>query len=223
MCIISVVQIFSALYSHVVVSQQRPLAKLLAFKLVVFFSFVESVLFLILRATKVMHPTRTLSYFDVHTGIPNMVLSIQTVFFAALFPYAYTVKPYLLRPSRLVPGPARYNGIGTAAESELGAPFDNRPNPPTHYQGGFCGWRGIVAVFSPVEIWRGIGFGVLLCLGRAMPAHTDAEKQQQRPLVGSDSQSRLESADDLQSEMGTPRPYMYEDEGGQAHEYVYDG
>ncbi|KAJ5281021.1 hypothetical protein N7478_006393 [Penicillium angulare] len=76
-------------------ASHQPLAKLLAFKLIVGLAFLESIIFTILRTTNVLKETSTLSYADVNIGIPNLVTCLQMVPFALFFPYAYRTSPYI--------------------------------------------------------------------------------------------------------------------------------
>ncbi|KAJ5726796.1 hypothetical protein N7493_005823 [Penicillium malachiteum] len=76
-------------------SGHQPLAKLLAFKLIVGLSFLESIIFTILRTTNTLKSSSTLSYADANIGIPSLVICLQMVFFALFFPYAYRVSPYI--------------------------------------------------------------------------------------------------------------------------------
>ncbi|KAJ5219627.1 hypothetical protein N7468_008831 [Penicillium chermesinum] len=73
-----------------------PLLKLMAFKLIVGLSFLETILFTILKSTNALKPNSTLTYGDVNFGLPNLIVCLQTVPFALFFPFAYSHKPYLL-------------------------------------------------------------------------------------------------------------------------------
>ncbi|KAJ5190997.1 uncharacterized protein N7498_009982 [Penicillium cinerascens] len=91
--VMSVLNFYKALSTHL--KGHQPLAKLLAFKLIVGLSFVERIIFTILRSTNTLKPTSTLSYGDTNIGIPNLLICLQMVLFALFFPYAYRVSPYI--------------------------------------------------------------------------------------------------------------------------------
>ncbi|KAL3458717.1 organic solute transporter Ostalpha-domain-containing protein [Aspergillus heterothallicus] len=91
--VISILVFYKGLKAHL--KTHSPLAKLLAFKLIVGLAFLEEILFTILRSTDVLKPTATLSQADTDIGIPHLVICIQMVPFALFFPYAYSVSPYI--------------------------------------------------------------------------------------------------------------------------------
>ncbi|KAJ5573717.1 uncharacterized protein N7459_008144 [Penicillium hispanicum] len=125
------------------VKEHGPLRKFLAFKGAILLSFVESILFLILHTSKVLHKTDTLSYSDAQTGIPCMISCIQMLPFAFLFAYAYPIRPY-----RLPAQDGKYvtvssgNGVVKATHS--------------HYQGGPWGWSAWMLFLNPLEFSRDI-------------------------------------------------------------------
>ncbi|KAJ5376953.1 hypothetical protein N7509_013839 [Penicillium cosmopolitanum] len=109
-------------------SGHKPLSKLLAFKLIVGLSFLERIIFAILRTANTLNPTAKLSYADVNIGIPNLIICLQMVPFALFFPYAYSVSPYLSVDSY---------------------------HP---YHGGFLGVNAWIGLFNPMEILRATAF-----------------------------------------------------------------
>ncbi|KAJ5149524.1 hypothetical protein N7448_001102 [Penicillium atrosanguineum] len=91
--VISVLAFYRALSTQL--NSRQPLAKLLSFKLIVGLSFLERIIFTILRSKNALKPTSTLSYSDVNFGIPSMLICLQMVPFALFFPYSYRVSPYI--------------------------------------------------------------------------------------------------------------------------------
>ncbi|KAL4862733.1 organic solute transporter Ostalpha-domain-containing protein [Aspergillus spectabilis] len=103
--VISILMVYKGLKPHL--QGHNPLLKLLAFKLIVALAFIERINFTILHSTSTLEPTPTLSAADTDIGIPHLVICIQMVPvgtniqltclipFACVFPYAYSVSPYI--------------------------------------------------------------------------------------------------------------------------------
>ncbi|KAL4809859.1 organic solute transporter Ostalpha-domain-containing protein [Aspergillus unguis] len=106
MAVIAILRFYKALKADLATHQ--PLAKLLAFKLIVGLSLLEEIIFSILRSTSALSPSNTLSNGDTEIGIPQLVVCIQMVPFALFFPYAYSWKPYTRG------GHDAYRGVGRA-------------------------------------------------------------------------------------------------------------
>ena len=139
------------------VREHKPMAKLVAFKLVVALNFIQTVrhvvagimhcadsqiIFLILDGTGALNPTASLTYADLHVGIPRMLPCIEMVFISVLLAWAYSAKPYLTQNRR---------GVEDA-------------RAPKSYQGGFLGIRAFLAAMNPMETIQGILFAVRLIL-----------------------------------------------------------
>ncbi|RAK77554.1 OSTA/TMEM184 family protein [Aspergillus fijiensis CBS 313.89] len=129
----------------------QPLAKLLAFKLIVGLSFLERIIFFALGATDVLKPNAQLTYADVNIGIPTMVICIQMVPFALFFHYAYSVRPYVIR--RTLPTLEASSNPAYEAVTEL------------RYRGGPLGVRAWVAMLDVREIAGAIRFALTMALG----------------------------------------------------------
>ncbi|KAE8391678.1 hypothetical protein BDV23DRAFT_182266 [Aspergillus alliaceus] len=99
LAVTSVINSYSALKQNL--TSHQSLAKLLLFKLIVGLSFIEKIIFMILRSTGFLKESPTLSYADVNIGIPNMVSCVQMVPFALFFPYAWNVAPYFISRQNL--------------------------------------------------------------------------------------------------------------------------
>ncbi|KAJ5636861.1 uncharacterized protein N7484_010174 [Penicillium longicatenatum] len=150
--VISVLTFYRTLKSHL--ASHKPLSKLLAFKLIVGLTFLERIIFTILRSTNVLKSTSTLSYADVNIGIPNLVICLHMVPFSIFFHYAYNVGPYKLT-----------NGIQVSDPSlqESAAGGYQKPTQgsiPRGYEGGPLGVRAWIGLFNPMEIIRAIKFGL---------------------------------------------------------------
>ncbi|CZR59964.1 uncharacterized protein PAC_09859 [Phialocephala subalpina] len=134
--ILSVFKFYLALRSHL--AQHKPLAKLLAFKLVVLFTFLLGILFWILTDAKALNPTSKFTYADLNIGLPNMVICIAMVPLSVFFHYAYSCQPYFI--SNLV--------HATREEGQ----------PPLYYQGGFLGAKAWGRALNPLETLKAIIF-----------------------------------------------------------------
>jgi hypothetical protein len=92
-------------------TSQGVMLKLVAFKGIVFLSFVQNVSGLpislvrmltvlvqvvlgILVSSHVIKPTKYMSYHDISIGLPNFILACELPFFAAMIMVAYSIKPY---------------------------------------------------------------------------------------------------------------------------------
>ncbi|KAL6904752.1 organic solute transporter Ostalpha domain-containing protein [Trichoderma evansii] len=118
----------------------KPMLKLVAFKLIVFLNFVQSIIFMILSSTSALNPTSKLTYADLHIGIPALLSCVEMVPISAFMAWAYSVQPYLL-------------GRGADIEESSG-----RKDILRSYQGGFLGVRAFLAMLNPRETVEGIVF-----------------------------------------------------------------
>ncbi|KAJ5746745.1 hypothetical protein N7520_011927 [Penicillium odoratum] len=149
--VISVITFYRTLKSQL--ASHRPLSKLLAFKLIVGLTFLERIIFTVLRSTNALKSTATLSYADVDIGIPNLVVCLQMVPFSIFFHCAYNVGPYKLRNQN-----ESYHPSVQEAEQEFHGKSD-LVAIPLHYKGGPLGVRAWIGLFNPMEICRAIKFG----------------------------------------------------------------
>ncbi|KAJ5526559.1 hypothetical protein N7513_010718 [Penicillium frequentans] len=150
--VMSVLSFYRTLKPHL--ASHRPLSKLLAFKLIVGLTFLERIIFTILRSTNVLESTSTLSYADVNIGIPNLVICLQMVPFSIFFHYAYNVEPYkLTHGSQCYDPKVQESGAGNyQTPSEVSISHG--------YEGGPLGVRAWIGLFNPMEILRAIKFGL---------------------------------------------------------------
>ncbi|KAH8129881.1 hypothetical protein FP744_10006883 [Trichoderma asperellum] len=136
LAVTSVIVFVRTLQSELAV--HKPMVKLVAFKLIVFLSFVQSIIFLILGNTSSLNPTSKLTYADLHIGLPALLSCIEMVPISVFLAWAYSVQPYLL---------------GRVADMEDSS---GRAAIPRSYQGGFLGVRAFLAMLNPKETVEGI-------------------------------------------------------------------
>ncbi|KAK8087741.1 hypothetical protein PG997_002702 [Apiospora hydei] len=135
MAVLAALRMYSALKKEL--AHHRPLAKLLAFKLLVAVTGLIQIVYWILRSSV---PTDTLSWSDEYIGIPVLILSLLCVPFSVFFHHAYS------------PLAADVAETGYAA---------NGINPVgTRYQGGPLGVWAWAGIFNPSEFVAGLRFGM---------------------------------------------------------------
>ncbi|TDZ31360.1 Transmembrane protein [Colletotrichum spinosum] len=156
MALMTVLRLFMQLKSEL--AHHKPLAKLLAFKMVVSLTFIEmatkQIVFWILRDTGVLNPTAKLTWADLNIGIPSLLVCIELFPLAIFFHYAYSYRPYVIGSSR--------------ANKPLAGSVEGYE--PQSYAGGPLGIRALVQLWSPVEIYEAIRFGL----------HMKAEERRQK-------------------------------------------
>lgn len=79
--------------------------------------------------TDIMEPSSTMTWTDLHVGIPCMLICLEMVPLSLFFVWAYPWSPY-----------AKSN------------------NPVVQYQGGFLGYRAFFEMMNPSELLHGIVF-----------------------------------------------------------------
>lgn len=152
MAVLAALRMYTALKEEL--AHHRPLAKLLAFKLLVAVTGLIQLVYWILRSSVVhnnpLQPTDTLSWSDEYIGIPVLILSLLCVPFSIFFHHAYSVSPYYLeRASLHKPLAAEETGYTTNGVNPVG----------THYQGGPLGIWAWAGIFNPSEFIAGLRFG----------------------------------------------------------------
>ena len=152
--VLSILAFWQALRTHT--KQHRSLAKLVAFKSIVFLTFVQTIVYMILGSfTNVLKPTDMMTYADLNIGIPNMIVCFEMVLFSVFFHWAYSYHPYVITDSN--------RGAQKIIDEEGNAQF----TAPLSYQGGFGGWRALLIFESPMEVNRGILFAFKMGAERA--------------------------------------------------------
>ena len=115
-----VINVTVALRPHL--KEHQPMTKLVAFKLIVTLTFVQQIIFRILDGTHKLEPTNTLTWADLHVGIPCMLSCIEMVPICLLMVYSYPLTPYIhQRDTQAVE--AGIAGQDIFARSYQGGPF----------------------------------------------------------------------------------------------------
>jgi hypothetical protein len=112
---------------------------------------VFQIIFLILTSTNLLKPTSTLTYADIKSGIPSLIICVQTSLFAMSFHYAYNVSEYSSSPKE---------SLISNQEHGPDEGYGNKPPyselPPYEARMGF--FRAWLAVLDPREILSAIKF-----------------------------------------------------------------
>ncbi|CAM1501442.1 Fc.00g034260.m01.CDS01 [Cosmosporella sp. VM-42] len=169
--IMSILQFYKVIKTDL--AQHRPLVKLIAFKAVVFLTFVQSILFWILTDVKALKPTKTLTYADVNIGIPNLLICVEMVPLSVFFIWAYPWTVY------------------SCTNASLSLEGANGPvNFRQTYQGGPLGIRAWIEMFNPTEITRAILFGIQMIGNRGTNVEDGYERTENEPLDNDSYQSQ---------------------------------
>lgn len=133
----------------------RPFLKLLCIKLVIFFSFWQSVcsslnltplqanlplqffISFVSSSNGPFQPTPHIAYPDISIGIPSMLLCLEMAIFAVMHVFAYSWKEYRLTSTHA----------------------DDPNAPKASYQGGALGLRALGQAFNPWDIIKACGRG----------------------------------------------------------------
>ncbi|GKT83752.1 DUF300 domain-containing protein [Colletotrichum tofieldiae] len=154
LAIMTVLRLFMQLKSEL--AHHQPVAKFLSFKLVVSLTFIENIIFWIIRDTGALNPTPTLTDADLRIGIPSMLVCIE------MLPW----RPSSTTHTRTAP-------TGRTRRPLAG---DLEAYEPQTYSGGPAGLWALVEMWNPMEIVEAIMFGL------QMKAE---ERKQQRARKGS--------------------------------------
>ncbi|KAF4339938.1 hypothetical protein FBEOM_6163 [Fusarium beomiforme] len=137
--VLSILQMYMLLKKDL--AHHNPMLKLTAFKIVVGLTFIQGIIFTILDDQNVLKPTDTLTYADVHIGIPNLVICIEMVPLALFFMVAYPWNVYM-----------HNHGRGNFAKLEQGNGRE------MSYQGGPLGIHAWLAMLNPSDSIKAILF-----------------------------------------------------------------
>ena len=127
------------------IADQRPFLKLLAIKLVIFFSFWQTIILSFLSSAGAIPPSPRIAIQDIKLGIPVILLCLEMFLFAILHIWAYPWKDYS----------AGRGGALATAESGAGNPLEEG----TLYKGGVLGWRAYLDAFNPWDMIKAIARG----------------------------------------------------------------
>jgi hypothetical protein len=95
-CFISILRMRKFLKGSIDIKSEnrKPLAKLLALKILVGLDVLQTLIFSILLSTSVIKPTSTLSLPDLVIGVPGLMVCIECFLFSLLFLWAYAPTSY---------------------------------------------------------------------------------------------------------------------------------
>ncbi|KAK5137860.1 hypothetical protein LTR08_006629 [Meristemomyces frigidus] len=118
-----------------VLAEHKPFLKVLCIKLVIFFSFWQSILISLLSSgSGPLQPSKKIGYQDIKVGIPSVLLCIEMSIFAVMHLFAFPWKMYRISPDPLTMHGAGYSG-GQAK-----------------YKGGPLGIKAMADAFNPWDI-----------------------------------------------------------------------
>ncbi|PNS15947.1 Transmembrane protein 184 [Sphaceloma murrayae] len=131
----------------------RPFLKVLCIKLVIFFSFWQTLVISFLSSgSGPLQPTSKLAYPDIKIGIPSTLLCIEMAIFSIMHLFAFPWKPY---------------AIDKSASKQQFDPHDiedpaspQSPTRPTKYLGGFLGIKAVADAFNPWDILKATARGL---------------------------------------------------------------
>jgi len=112
----------------------RPGLKIACIKLVIFFSFWQSLVINFLVSSGTIKPSKRIQYADIKVGIPNMLLCVEMAIFAVLHIFAFKAQPYYLE---------RY------PDGDMSVPTKYAHSAP----------RALLSVFNPWDIIKSVAWG----------------------------------------------------------------
>lgn len=140
-------------------AQYRPFLKVLCIKLVIFFSFWQTLLVSFLVGAGAIKVSKTLAYPDIKIGIPSMALCIEMAIFAVMHMWAFSWKEYdILSPANA--------GIADSMK----------------YQGGRFGIKAYMDAFNPWDIIKASARGFRWLFVGVRKRHLDASYQSNTKL-----------------------------------------
>ncbi|KAF2862450.1 DUF300-domain-containing protein [Piedraia hortae CBS 480.64] len=92
-------------------SEHKPFLKVVCIKLVIFFSFWQTIAISLLSSSHgPLQPTKKLGYQDIKVGIPSVLLCIEMAIFAIMHIFAFPYKPYIAHLDPLTVSGAGFSG-----------------------------------------------------------------------------------------------------------------
>ncbi|KAK3063577.1 hypothetical protein LTR53_018852, partial [Teratosphaeriaceae sp. CCFEE 6253] len=117
-------------------ADHRPFLKVLCIKLVIFFSFWQTIIISLLSSSRgPLQPSAKISYQDIKVGIPAVMLCIEMAIFAVMHLFAFPWKEYSIKHK----GPMDVSGSGYSGATP-------------HYKGGWLGIKAMADAFNPWDI-----------------------------------------------------------------------
>lgn len=167
------VQFYIQLKQHL--SAYKPALKIICIKLVIFFSFWQSMVISFAASSHgPLQPNDKLSYPDIYIGIPSVLLVVEMAFFAILHVFAFHWKPYSLKH-----GAAAYTRSGHSVEN--GAPT-TLPLSSRRYRGF---WYAMYDSFNPWDIVKASARGLRWMFVRYKVRHADPSYEPAHKLASS--------------------------------------
>lgn len=171
---ISIIQTFSVVLAVLAIlffykalrtdlASYQPLLKLVAFKIIVFLTFLQGVcppqpiclqyatdtsqiIFWVLRDVDVLNPTSMLTFADLNIGIPTLMTCLEMVPISIFFHFAYSVRPYIIHSSSTS---SNCTEVGDCSEVQN-----------QRYHGGVFGFKAWIAMCNPTETLKAISLAV---------------------------------------------------------------
>jgi len=125
------------------IAEHRPFLKILCIKLVIFFSFWQTLVISFLTSSGALKPSKRIASPDIKVGFPSMLLCIEMAIFSVMHLFAFPWKEYSLERNavaELAPGPGFSGG-------------------KAEYLGGFMGWKAYLDAFNPWDMFKATGRG----------------------------------------------------------------
>ncbi|KAJ5495047.1 hypothetical protein N7539_000163 [Penicillium diatomitis] len=120
------------------ISEHSPFLKILSVKLVIFLSFWQLIIINLLVSLGAINESKTVATVDLKYGLPELLILIEMSIFSVLHLWAFSWKPYVIRPET----------------SEVTDFFGN--GKPT-YQGGRFGFGGLADAMNPLDLLKAVG------------------------------------------------------------------
>ena len=156
-------------------AEHRPFLKVLCIKLVIFFSFWQTIVISFLSSDSgPLQPGPRVSYPDIKVGIPSVLLCGEMAIFAVMHIFAFPWKGYSIKHAYSGTGfsttaiPSSADRYGTEGR-ELGKDMK--------YKGGFMGWKAIADAFNPWDIIKMTTRGFRWLFVGARYRHNDSSYQ----------------------------------------------
>ncbi|SMR49881.1 unnamed protein product [Zymoseptoria tritici ST99CH_3D1] len=168
-------------------AEHKPGIKVVSIKLVIFFSFWQTIIISFLSSSKgPLQPTKQLAYQDIKIGIPSVLLIIEMALFSVLHVFAYPWKPYSKKH---------------ASKDDLTPLDSDRTEPALEYYGGFMGIRAITDAFNPWDIVTSSARGFRWLFVGSRVRHRDTSYFPTKPDLGETSYTNPSAANPAATEL----------------------
>jgi hypothetical protein len=152
-------------------SPHRPFLKILCIKLVIFFSFWQTLIISFLTSSSgPLKPSNKIAYPDLKVGIPSMLLCVEMAIFATMHIFAFPWTPYDI---------SRYKDPINAPTSGFSGPI------PTTYANGPS--RALASAFNPWDIIKACSRGFRWLFVGVRHRHDDISYKNSTKLGSLDS------------------------------------